>query len=382
MKLALVFDDLIQFGGAERLLLAAHEIWPDAPVYTSVVSNDWKDICAEKGIDVRTSFMQRFPFIEKLYKHYAPFLFYPIAFESFELSDYDVVLSISSRFSHGVRVMPRRKHICYMNSPGRMFWEPFEYFSEDGFIKKLQALFLAPALSTLRVWDYRAAQKVDHFIANSKTPHSRIKKYYGRDADIIYPFVEFGEDAGAEEGAGEYFLVITRLVSWKRVEHAISACEKAGVSLKVIGTGPDMGRLKGLAGENTQFLGYVSEKEKINAIKGSRAIIITQHEDFGIVPLEAMYHGKPVIAYGAGGVLETVVPGRTGEFYYTQSADHLAEAINDFDPERYSAQECKKQAEIFSKDRFKKSLEDYVNSVYCNLHSHVSINAGTNTTQN
>ncbi len=380
MKLAIVFDDLIQFGGAERLLLATHEIWPDAPVYTSVVSKEWEKICKQHNIQVVTSYMQKLPLTEKLYKHYAPFLLYPIAFEGFDFSQYDVVLSMSSRFSHGVNTKPHTKHICYMNSPGRMIWEPFDYFETQGVLLHAKNFFLSMPLGLMRMWDYKSAQKIDHFIANSVTPHKRIKKYYKRHSEIIYPFVETNELSSESLGDSDYYLIISRLVSWKKIDHAIEACNRLNLNLKIIGSGPDLGRLKNLAGSSVEFLGYVSEEEKISLIKNSAGVIITQYEDFGIVPLEAMYYGVPVIAYAKGGVLETVIPGKTGEFYYEQHPDHLELVLKNFDKNNYDFNECRKQAEKYSKERFKKLLEEFVNGVYLkNKNCHVSSNAGANT---
>lgn len=366
MKIAIVHDDLIQFGGAEEVLLAMCEIWPKAPVYTAYASKKWQKICLEKGIELRTSFMQKLPFIEKIYRYYAPFMLHVLAFESFDFSGFDVVLSSSARFSHGVITKATTKHICYMNSPGRMFWEAKDYFEGEtyGFLKAIKFLaqpFLKIPLSHLRLWDFTAAQRIDHVIANSETARKKIKKYHGRDSEIIYPFVNCQDFSRVTPSEGNYFLVITRLVSWKRVDIAVKACSHLGVKLKVAGKGPEKEKLERLAGPTVEILGYVEEKKDLLA--NCRAVIVTQREDFGIVPLEAMASGRPVIAYGAGGVLETVVPKETGEFFNDQTWESLEGVLKGFDPKKYSKKLCRLRAEKFDKAVFKKQLKDFVKSV-------------------
>lgn len=369
MKLAIVHDDLIQFGGAEKLVLAMHELWPDAPIYTSAASEKWLEIISKEGIELETSFMQKLPFIERLYRYYSPFLLHAMAFEQFDFSEFDVVLSVSARYAHGVITKPGTKHICYMNSPGRMLWEPSSYFKGENYgllspIKFMAPLFLKLPLSILRAWDYAASRKVDYFVANSRTPQERIKKYYRRDSVIIYPFVDYEEFSGLEPKEGDYFLVLTRLAPWKKVEIAVRACSEQGLMLKIVGTGPDESRLKSLAGKSVEFLGYVSEKNKKELLSGCTAVINTQKEDFGIVPLEAMASGKPVIAYKGGGVLETVVPGKTGEFFTEQTADSLTKALKNFDKNKYSPDDCRIRAAEFDKSVFINKIRALVDGVY------------------
>ncbi len=349
-------DDLIQFGGAEKLLLAIHDIWPDAPVYTSVVSKKWRKVCKDLNITVKSSFMQHLPFIEKLNRFYSLLLFHVLAFESFDFSQYDVVLSISARYAHGIITKPHTKHICYMNSPGRMFWEPHNYFENE----KIGSWAVQPILSHLRLWDYSAAQRVDHFIANSKTPQARIKKYYGRESTIIYPFVDTHKFKPVNTPNGNYYLIITRLLAWKHVEIAIRACIDLNISLKIVGEGPALSALKSIATANIEFLGYVSESQKLTLLQTCKAVINTQHEDFGIVPLEAMACGRPVVAYGKGGVLETVVPGTTGEFFYDQTSVALKKVLTGFNPAKYSSQTCRAQADRFTKTLFERNITLYL----------------------
>ncbi len=362
MKIALVFDDLIQFGGAERLLLAVHELWPSAPIYTSYASNEWLKKCKKEGIILKTSFMQYLPFKEKLNKIYAPLLFYCLAFEGFNFDEYDIVLSVSSRFAHGVITKPKTTHICYMNTPGRMFWDPAEYFKSTN---KLLAFLIQPFLSHLRIWDYTAAQRVDYFIANSNTPRERIKKYYGKEAAVIYPFVDniyLKKPTSTQKG--DYYLIISRLVPWKRIDVAIEAFNRLKIPLKIIGSGSDFSRLKNLANNNIEFLGHLSEEQKIKYISGCVALMQPQNEDFGITPLEAMALGKPVVAYGFGGVLETVIQGVTGEFFYNQTPDYIIKIILSFDDTKYNTDSCRNQASKFTKEKFKNEIRSFVNNVY------------------
>ncbi len=371
MRIALVHDDLIQHGGAERLLLALHELWPNAPIYTSVASKEWIEFCLREKIHLKTSFMQRLPFAVRLNRVYSLFFMHVLAFESFDFDNFDLVISMSSRYAHGIITKPRTTHICYMNSPGRMFWEPTAYFRFEtfGFLQRFKKIFdlivLFP-LTLFKMWDFSAAQRIDYIIANSITPQNRIKKYYQRDSVIIYPYVDKPEMLSKRnsQNVPSYYLVISRLVSWKRIDIAIKACEELGLKLKIVGNGPASEELKLLAGTNTEFLGYVSEDEKNNLIANCTAVINPQYEDFGIVPLEAMIRGKPVIAFGKGGVLETVIPKKTGELFYEQSTNSLKEALLRSQQEKYLVNDCVFQAVKFEKRIFMKKMKDFVNTVY------------------
>ncbi len=366
MKLAIVFDDLIQHGGAERVLEEISDIFPDAPIYTSLASKEWLEKFSKKGRVAKTSFLQKFPFAVKLNRFYSVFLLHILAFESFDLSEFDVVLSYSSRYSHFVITKPYTKHICYMNTPGRMFWEPAEYFRDETFgilkpFKSISKFFLKYPLSYLRIADFYSSKKVDVFYANSSTSKDRIKKYYGRDSEVIYPFIDLSKFAGVEAVAGDYYLVITRLVSWKKVDIAVEACTNLHQNLKVIGDGPDIERVKSLAGDSVEFFVYVEEKEKIDILRKCKAVIITQKEDFGIVALEAMACGKSVIAFGKGGVTETVVPGVTGEFFGEQTSTSLEKVLKSFDKSKYYVDKCREQVSLFNKDVFQERIRRAIN---------------------
>ena len=380
IKIAVGHDDLtVPYAGGEKVFMAIAEAFPKADIFTSMITPEWASKISNLNKDgtrseiatpasrdnvsyqrkIITTFMQSFPLKRKLQKPL--FALYPLAFESLDLSDYNLVVSSSSRFAHGVITRPETKHICYMHSPGRMFWEPDFYFGPDSRLKTI----LTPILSYLRLWDHTAAQRVDQLIANSKNVAGKIRSYYGRDATVVYPFVDlerFKPGVGSHEsGVEKYYLVVTRLASWKRVDIAVAAANAVGAKLKVVGIGPDIKRLQKLAQvkgkkSDIEILGGEPDEKVTELFQNCVALIMTQEEDFGITSLEAQACGKPVIAYGRGGALETVVPGKTGEFFKEQTVDSLVEALKRFDPSKYRPEDCRKNAESFSKTRFQKEL--------------------------
>lgn len=371
MKIALVCDDLVQHGGHENVVMEFCKVFPQAPLFTTMATKEWQDICREENIELNTSFMQKLPFKKGLNRYYAPFLLYMVALENFNFDDFDVVISLSSRFAHGIITKPSTLHVCYMSTVGRMFWEPKNYFAHVSFwgisfFKKLANSILSLPLSYIRVWDKTAAQRPDHFITISKTSRSRIHKYYQRDAVIINPPVDI--DMYTKEVSSipnDYLLIATRLVPWKRVDIAIKACLDLGLKLKIMGSGPDLPRLKSLSGgsELIEFLGYVSEDEKVKYMKNCQALILTQLEDFGLTPVEVMACGRPVIAYAKGGVLETVLPGETGEFYEQQTAASLKKILQEFDHKTYDKDICLAQAAKFDLPRFEDEIRDFLTKV-------------------
>lgn len=376
MKIAIVCDDLTQFGGAEKVMLAVSEIWSQAPVYTCFASKKWQKLLREKNINLRTSFMQKIPFVSVFNRYFSPFLLHFMAYQSFNFSEFDVVLSLSSRFAHHIHIKTHTAHVCYMHSPGRMFWESLDYFQNETYgllkyVKKLAPYFLAMPTSLSRLMDYFAGQRVDYFIANSVTSQKRIEKYYRRTSEIINPFPSVeklnseAQLVGSEKEDG-YFFIITRLAPWKKLDIAIKACEKLKVNLKISGAGPDASRLKEYAGPHTELLGHADDSKKVTLYKNCKALIVTQLEDFGMVALEAMSFGKPVIAFGKGGALETIVPGKTGEFFYEQTPESLQRVLEKFDPSKYNPQGCVERAKLFSKEEFSRKLLAFVNKVAAN----------------
>lgn len=369
--MAIVCDDLIQKGGNEKVVMKLCEMYPDAHLYTTMVTKEWEQKCKDKKINLKTTYMQKLPFKKILSRVYAPFSLYIFALESIDFTEYDLVLSVSSRFAHGIITKPATKHISYINTVGRMFWEPDIYFKHENFggLKTLATLFLTPFLSIIRVWDRTACTRPDYIISNSRTTHDRIKKYYGRESKIIYPFFDSSKlnvsEKDTTQDDKEYYVVLTRLVGWKRADYAIEAFKENGKSLIIVGEGPQKSTLEALAAgcENIKFTGYVSLEEKIRLLSNCTALINTQLEDFGIVPLEAMYLGRPVIAYGKGGVLETIQGGVTGEFFKVQTSQSLNELLNNFDSKKYGVDDCRNQALKFSEEVFEKEIRSFVNSV-------------------
>ncbi len=370
MKVALIHDDLIQFGGAERLLLALHEIWPEAPIYTSIASSEWLDLASKQNIKIVTSFMQKLPNAVSWHKYYAPTLLYLNAFESFDLSGYDLVVSSSSRFAHGVITKPGTKHVAICHSPNRAAWDFGTYLKNEkiGGVKRLLLSLASLSLSYIRLWDFTAYQRLDTIFSNSVNVKNKVKRFYLRDSVIVHPFADVlgftSSSVEAHKSERPYYLVLSRLVSWKQIEVAIKACEGLGVDLVVAGEGPDLSRLKSISNGSTKFLGRVSENDKISLIKGCQAVLFPQSEDFGIVPVEAMACGKPVIAFAEGGALETIVPGKTGLLFAEQTPESLATTIKSFNPASFMPQDCLQRAKEFDKTIFIDRIRALIDSLY------------------
>ncbi|TMC21316.1 MAG: glycosyltransferase family 4 protein [Chloroflexi bacterium] len=357
MKVALVHDYLNQMGGAERVVLALHELFPDAPIYTSIYDPQRVDPAFQK-MDIRTSFMQKFPLVTKHHQPYLPF--YPFAMEQLDLRGYDLVLSSSSAFGKGVLTRPDTLHICYCHTPMRWCWNYEEYVERER-LGKVARSILPFFITGLRVWDQTSALRVDHFIANSPVVAQRIEKYYRREAVVIPPPVEasrFPFDPTTEPE--DYFLVLSRLVPYKRIDLAIEACNRLQLPLVVIGSGRDQERLKRLAGPTIRFLGRLSDQEVIHYYRHCRAFLFPGEEDFGITPLEVQAAGRPVIAYGAGGALASVVEGVTGLFFREQTVECLAEALASFNERLFNAQVIRNHALEFDIPCFQRRILQFV----------------------
>jgi glycosyltransferase involved in cell wall biosynthesis len=357
MKVALVHDYLNQMGGAERVVIAFHQMFPDAPIYTSIYDPQRVDPVFQE-MDIRTSFMQKFPLVTRHHQPYLPF--YPFAMESLDLRDYDLVLSSSSAFGKGVITRPETMHICYCHTPMRWCWNYREYVEREqlGAMARRVLPFL---ITGLRMWDQVSAMRVDHFIANSPVVAARIQKYYRRDAVVIPPPVEvsrFSFDPGIERE--DYFLIVSRLIPYKRIDLAIEACNRLHLPLVIIGAGRDMERLKRMAGPTIRFLGRLSDQEVLHYYARCRAFLFPGEEDFGITPLEAQASGRPVIAYGRGGSLASIVEGITGEFFYEQAVDSLAAVLASFEERRYKSQTIRNHALEFDTSRFRRRILQFI----------------------
>jgi len=354
---ALVHDYLNQMGGAERVVLAFHELFPDAPLYTSIYDPRRVD-AAFQQIDIRTSFMQRLPFVKK---HHQPFLpLYPFAMERLDLRGYDLILSSSSAFGKGVITKPGTMHICYCHTPMRWCWNYDEYVEREQ-LGKLARGVLPFLITWLRVWDQTTAMRVDHFIANSPAVADRIQKYYRREAVVIPPPVDasrflFDPTTQPED----YFLVVSRFMPYKRIDLAIQACNRLQLPLVIIGSGRDQQRLQQMAGPTIRFLGRLSDAEVLHYYAHCRALILPGEEDFGITPLEAQASGRPVVAYSAGGALASVIDGVTGTFFQEQTVESLAATLAAFDETRYDPQIIRDHALEFDKPRFHRRILQFI----------------------
>jgi len=362
MRIALVHDYLNQFGGAERVLEAFCEIFPDAPIYTLIYDSK-KMKGAFSGKKIRTSFLQKIPFAKS--KHRIFPLLMPIAIEQFDFSDYDIVLSDSASFAKGIITKPETLHICYCHTPLRYAWDDSHKYIEEFGLPKIIKRFIPFFMNYIRIWDKEAALRVDKFICNSNFVAKRIKKYYSRDAEIIYPPVDTKNFLPSPAKSwGSYFLMVGRLLAYKRFDIAVRAFNELGKPLKIIGDGPEVKKLKKISNKNIEFLGEINREELKNYYQNCLALIFPQEEDFGIVPLEAMACGKPVIAYRGGGALESIKDGETGIFFNEQTVDSLIGAINRFHPEKFDAQTIRAHTMKFDKEIFKKNIKNFVEKSY------------------
>ncbi len=355
MKVALVHEYLNQFGGAERVLAVLADIFPKAPIYT-LLYDEKASRGLFRGRDVRTSFLQKIPGAAKHHKLYP--LLMPLAMEQFDLSGFDLVISVSASFAKGVITKPGTRHICYCLTPPRFLWDNSQRFAREfGFPFFIRGL-MPPFISYLRLWDQQASDRVDEYWHISNFVGERIKKYYKRESKLIYPFVDTRKFTVSclQFTDDNFFLMVGRLVSYKKFDVAIRAFNELGLNLKIIGAGPESGRLKKMAKRNIEFTGPVSDQDLSEYYQQCRALIFPQEEDFGIVPLESMASGRPVIAYRGGGALETVAEGKTGIFFDEPSPESLIAAVQKFQSMNFSAVECRQQAEKFSTDIFKATI--------------------------
>jgi len=355
---ALIHDWLNQRGGAENVLEVLVGMFRQAPIYTSMY---WPRAMPRsyRQWRIHTSWLDRLPLIKA---HHQPFLpLYPLAFQGFDLSDYDLVLSNKSGFCHGVRTPPAAMHICYCLTPTRYLWDFEAYIAQEDW-GPLARLLVPPLLAPLRRWDLAAAQRVTAFVAISHEVQTRISTLYGRDSNVIYPPVDTGQfqPLGAYD---DYFLVISRLVPYKRIDLAVEACTRLRLPLVVIGGGRDRARLEALAGPTARFLGWASDVDRARYMSRCRAFLFPGREDFGIAPVQAQASGRPVIAYAAGGALDTVVEGETGTFFHQPTAEALMEALLQFDEGRYDPAIIRQNAERFDTAVFRRRLRTFISQV-------------------
>ncbi len=355
MKIAIVHDYLNQYGGAERAVEALHEVFPEAPIYTSIYLPKNLPDTFQK-MDIRTSFLQNFPFLNEHFKKYL--LFYPKAIESFNLVDYDVILSSSSAFAKGAIGGDTTCHICYCYTPMRFVWDYQNYVEHENFGQIIR-LLLPPALHLLKSWDLATIKRVNHFIAISESIRKRIMRIYQRPVEVIYPPVKTAQ-YHLSEMVEDYFLVVSRLNAYKRIDLVIEAFNRLGLPLRIIGVGSHENYLKQIAKQNISFLGKVAEGELVSLYSKCRALIFPGEEDFGIAPVEAQAAGRPVIAYAGGGALETIIDGVTGIFFHQKSSEALVEAIRRFDRVDFKSARIRENAIRFDEETFKIKIKEFV----------------------
>ncbi len=357
LKVALVHDWLVGRGGGERVLYDIHTLFPDAPIYTLVYDQDkapeWCKEC-----DIRTTYIQKWPGAKSHHKLLLSFM--PKAWEALDLTEYDLVISCCASCCKGVITRPDALHVCYSFSPTRYVWDLYyDYLENTNTIKRF---FMKRMIHKVRLWDFQAAQRVDHFAADSNFVGSRIKKYYRRDFTTIYPGTRINEYP-ITEMPDDYYLVVARFVRYKRVDLAIEACNQLKKKLVVIGSGgEEEERLKKLAGDTVEFLGRVSDEEMERYYSRAKAFLFPGIEDYGITPVEAMSAGVPVLAFGKGGALETVQDGKTGLYFHDQTVSGLVHCIEEFERNgvAYSRQQIHDYSLNFSDEIFKGNFTNFL----------------------
>ncbi|MBT3817400.1 MAG: glycosyltransferase [Candidatus Magasanikbacteria bacterium] len=359
MKIALVHDYLAQDGGAERVLKAFHEIWPDAPIF--VLFHKKGSVAGLDHAEVRQSFMARVPGVKRYFRWLLPLM--PTATERQNLDEFDVVLSSTSAFAKGVLTRPDAVHISYCHTPTRYLWsDTHKYISSNTHNFFVRAV-LRRIIHKMRLWDKMSVDRVDYFIANSNTVRQRIEKYYRRDSDVLYPPADVHLGTVSKD-VGDYFISGGRLVAYKRFDLLISVFNRLGWPLYIFGNGPEKENLQRMAKSNIHFLGRVSDEEKASLLSKARGFLHPQLEDSGITPVEAMASGCPVIAYGFGGVTETVISGETGLFFYEQTWEALLDTLLTFDACTWDRDAICAHAQKFGVDVFKQKIKKYVGDRY------------------
>jgi glycosyltransferase involved in cell wall biosynthesis len=365
MKTAIVHYWLTTYGGGEKCVEAFCDIWPSADLFTLIYR---PEIFVDSVIarhKVTSSFLDRLPFAKTKFRHYFPL--FPFAVEQFDLRGYDVVISSASGFAHGVLTDPDQTHICYMHTPMRYAWSDYhEYMNYPELKGKLKNTLARMLFHRIRQWDYMAAQRVDHFIANSEEVRRRIWKYYRREATVIHPPIEVGKFLPSPDRKKEdFYFTLSRLVPYKKMDVIVNAfLLMPDRKLIIGGDGPEMAKLKILAAgsKNIEFVGFLSDSQKVSYLQSARAFIFAAKEDFGMVPVEAQAAGTPVIAFRKGGAMETVVENKTGLFFEEQTPESLSNAVMQFETLVFDSNALITWAGRFSKQRYQEEISSFVQS--------------------
>jgi len=361
-KIALVHYWLTGMRGGEKVVQSICDVYSSIDIYT-LVYDEKKIIDSIKNHKIHTSFIQKLPFSKKKYQFYLPFM--PIAVEQFNLSEYDIVISSESGIAKGVLTKPETCHICYCHTPMRYIWNMYFDYLENEKLGLFKRNFIRMYFNYLRLWDVTSSFRVDYFVCNSHNVRKRILKYYKRDSTVIYPPVDV-DDFKFYPKKQDYYLIVSQLVSYKRIDLAIKAFNKIGKELIIIGEGPEFKRLRKIAGPNIKFIGWQSGNSLSEYYADAKAFIFPGEEDFGITAVEAQASGTPVIGYGKGGLLETVIDRETGLFFYRQDIEDLIEAVESFESGsiKFDSYKIRENSLKFSRKNFEKALKEFVEEKY------------------
>lgn len=355
-KVALIHDWLTGQRGGEKVLEVLAEIFPHAPIFT-LFRFPGSQIAEIERRKIKTSFLQNLPFLKKKYRYYLPL--FPLAVELFDFNEYDMIISSSHCVAKGAIPHPEALHVCYIHSPMRYAWNQyFSYFSAKK-LSLFSRIIIPPLIHYLRLWDESSSSRVDYFIANSKNVARRVEKYYGHQAEVIHPPVDADFfKPGKEEK--DYYLIVSALVPYKRIDLAIEGFNQTGLPLKIVGKGPDYRKLKKSAKTNIQFLGNLDAEDLLKTYQRAKALILPGEEDFGITSLEAQACGIPVIAYGRGGAMESVMPGKTGLFFPDLNVQSLLSVLDKFESFEFNRTIIRANAMEFSRNKFKERIAGFL----------------------
>ncbi|MFC2528202.1 MAG: glycosyltransferase family 4 protein [Campylobacter sp.] len=365
MKKALVHDWFSTYAGAEKCVESFTNIWDDFEIYSLIdfLSDADRDKIL-KGKRAHTSFIQKLPFAKDKYRNYLPL--FPLAIEQFDLSDYDVVLSSSHAVAKGVLTHSNQLHIAYVHTPIRYAWDLYhQYLRESGLDRGLKGMLAKYFLHKIRLWDASTANRVDHYVANSRYIARRIKKTYGKPSDVIYPPVDVDKFT-LREAKEEFYLTASRMVPYKKVDLIVEAFSQTDKRLLVIGDGPDMAKIKSKASKNVELLGFASDETMADLMGRAKAFVFAAEEDFGITPVEAQACGTPVICFGRGGARETVRDGESGLYFMEQNAKELLAAVAKFEQnyDKFEPVKIRENSLKFSRARFEAEIKSYVEKKY------------------